>query len=471
MLEAPTRERKRRLGPEEGEELTISSEHNMLAKYALADSSPDVQIQKRGYKYFEEMELRDTRYRSFLWTRKSQALHKGWDIEPASGDPQDQGRADCARASLLMAEGSFKQDLRDMLDAIAKGYKLLEKVYGIIPSGDFAGKIGIARFKALPQWDYGPVSDDHRRLLGVAARFSSGKELLPLSKFILHVHDPSNEDPLGRGVASPCSWWYWFKHEGAKWWAIRAERYAMPVPVIKEPRNPSAADRKAVKDLIKKIQSETGIVLPYEFALDLLEAKQEGIQTYDGLIALANVEMAMAVLGSTLAVQEAKGGEGSYAQAKEHGRIPSMYADEDADNLEETVQEQVIKDLDDLNFGMGEPYPLFRIIRQETKITRDDLLNLLQAQRAGMQVPRLWAHERFKIPVPAEGEDILVPLSGEMAEEGGEEGGEAAAFAEEELVAANREVDALLQRAERLALGRYEQAFEELKTRLGKKKA
>lgn len=464
---ADTRERKRRLGPDDTIDKTVSSDHNFLSKYALADTSPDVQIQRLGYKYFEEMEIKDGRYSSFLSTRKNAALHLGWDVLPASDDAKDQERAACVKSGLLMAEGSFKQDLRDMLDAIAKGYKLLEKIYGFIPSGDHKNRIGLARLKSLPQWDYGPVSDTHRAITGVTSRFGYSPEVLPAQKFVLHVFNPSNEDPLGRGVASACSWWYWFKKEGAKWWAMSAERFAMPFPVITEPRNPNSKDRAYVRQMIAKIQSETGIVLPFEFALKLEQASQDGVKTYEGLINLSNEEMAITVLGSSLSVQQAKGSTGTYAQASVHAQTPAMYALEDADNIEETVQSQIVNDLDDLNYGLGEPYPQFAILREKTEITRDRALNIQRAQRAGVRVPEKWAYKEFNIPMPATGEAVLEPVQA-----GGGEPGGAANFAEDpELIAANEEIDALLKRSEALALDRYAAAFSEIKARLGKKKA
>lgn len=464
------RERKARRGPLD-QELTTSSDHqNLTGKYNLADTSPDVQVQKRGYRYFEEMELRDTHWRGLMWTRKSQALHLGWDITPASDDNIDQQRAACAKAGLMMAQGAFKNDLRDLLDAVPKGYKLCEKVYGLIPSGDFAGKIGFTRIKALPQWDYGPESDEKRRLISVQSRVMLQSAPHPLDKFVLHIHDQQNEDPLGRGIASPASWWYWFKHEGAKWWAISGERYAMPFAKITMPRNPGTKDRQQAEDLVKKIKGDTGVTLPHGFALELVSISQQGISTYDGLIAQANAEMTFLALGATLSVQEGRR-SGSLAQAREHGKMPSLYAGEDADNLEETVQEQIVKDADDKNFGLGEPYPTFKIIRDKTEISRDRALNIQRAQRAGLRIPERWAYEEFDIPVPADDEDVLEPLMSAGGSAAGEGGGGSEAFAEDPAItAAGDEVDALITRAERLAHKRYDEAFADLKKRLGKKK-
>jgi phage gp29-like protein len=86
--------------------------------FRLASYSPDDLISQKGLAIYDEMQ-KDAQVRSCLNTKKFAVLSQGWDVQPASDDPQDMEVARFIKFCLEDMRGSVQDMLFKVLDAIA----------------------------------------------------------------------------------------------------------------------------------------------------------------------------------------------------------------------------------------------------------------------------------------------------------------------------------------------------------------
>jgi SPP1 gp7 family putative phage head morphogenesis protein len=383
--------------------------------YALRDweQNPDEVVQERGIEYYEEMERKDTQYASCLQTRKNALLSQGWQITPASDEKSDMEVANFVETSFKSVEGTFEQNLRELMDAYGKGYSILEKIWWIPEIGPLSGK---ATLKALhhkpPQYfrflrdEYGNLKPDG---LEIVKEGSLTGTPLPISKFIIYSFNSKYGNPWGLGLGSVCSWYYWFKKNGLKWWALFLEKFGMPTVLIKEQgtvQAPAEADIAEAKKVAEAIQTDTAAYIPPQFVFDLLEASGDstGKAAYNKMIEYCDNQEAKAILGGTL-TQDA-GKVGSYALGRIHAEVKDDIIIADALELAEVIDEQLVKELVDYNFRVT-AYPKFSFkIRKSIDVQKvASAVSLLV--KSGAKIPVNWVNDTFNIPQAEEGEEVL----------------------------------------------------------------
>ncbi len=416
-----------------GEELATGSGDSLYVKYGVTFENPDKVVRKKGLKVFEEMERKDGHYAAVLATRKLALLGKGYEIQPFSDDAVDVEAAEFVRWNLEHMRGSLSQDLYEILDAFGKGFSLTEIVYDLAEDGPYAGKAILVALKAKEQEDFGFLLDDFDNVLddgvvqnpvvshglrlnnavservinNLQARGGDGNSRrLPHRKFIHYVFNGRAENPYGRGLGGLCYWFSWFKNEGGlKFWLMFLERYGSPTVKVTVTEDAAPEDKKKVKDILKSLQQETGVIVPPGFELDLLEATQRGGEGgYQHLIAVCNAEISKAVLGQTLTTEQGDRGARSLGEVHQEVRFDIMRYD--ADSLEATLNEQLIRRLVDFNFVV-EGYPAFKLPLKPRKDLNAETTSLERLVKMGAQIPERYVHDDLGYPKPEDDEPVL----------------------------------------------------------------
>ena len=417
------------------EELAVGSgQPTVGSKLGIeAAENPDAVVKKKGLKAYEAMERKDAHYASVLQTRKLSLLGKGYEIQPASEEPRDVEIADFVRWNFEHMRGSFRQDLIEILDALGKGFSLSEIVYTLAERGPYKGKVVLKALKAKDQQYFGfalddfdnilddgivqnplishglrlssVLSDKQLQTLGSAQRESANRKL-PRTKFVHFAFNSRAENPYGRGLAGVCYWYSWFKTEGGfKFWLVFLEKFGSPTVTVSVSKEASDPDRQKVRNILKALQQETGIVLPEGFELKLLEATRHGEAGYRQLIEVCNAEISKAVLGQTLTTEQGQRGARSLGQV--HQEVLYNLLQFDGEMLEATINEQAVERLVDFNYADVETYPAFRIPLKPRK----DVLAMTQSLeglvRMGARIPERYVHDELDIPVPDDDEELL----------------------------------------------------------------
>lgn len=147
----------------------------------------------------------------------------------------------------------------------------------------------------------------------------------------------NDDEPYGLGLAH---WLYWpvlFKRNGIKFWLIFLEKFGMPTTVGKYDATATAAEKIKLLQAAQAIQTDSGMIMPKEMELDLLEAARSGTADYEKLQDKMDATIQKVVLGQTASTQGTPGKLGN-------------------DNLQADVRKDIIKADADLvceSFNIG----------------------------------------------------------------------------------------------------------------------
>jgi phage gp29-like protein len=297
---------------------------------------------------------------------------------------------------------SFSWILYQMLSAIPCGFSITEIVwmYDIL-----LGKIVIDDLK--PRYQDKFIYDTDYNLKLITKEQPTGM-LLPEKKFLEFAYMSEYGNKYGQAVYQKVYWYWFFKKHSTKFWAIFTERFASPIVKVKMPKNANLADLEAIESFMANIKSATGVKVPEEFVVDLLEAERTGsVDSYEKFLEFLNRGMSIAILGQTLTSSAEQ--SGSLAMAKVHNMVRQDILKSDITFVENLFNDYLIPWLVDYNFPKVTEYPKWEIVLDD----EIDTLQLAQVVEklvaAGYnKIPINWIAKTFNIPLPEAGEEVLV---------------------------------------------------------------
>jgi len=358
----------------------------------------------RQMELFSEMEEKDTHLFSVLQTRKLALCGLDFEIVPVDESRRQKKIAEFLKEKLEAIE-NFNEALFDLMDAVGKGFSVLEIIY------EYAdGEIWVKRLEFIEQKRFSFLAEDGT-ILAVPRILTEedmvyGEELAE-NKFVYFRHKArSGITPRG-GIIRPCAWMYLFKNYSLKDWVIFCERYAMPLRVGKY--SPGAGDEEIslLKKAVLQLGADGAAVISDNTLIDLIESKARGeVGAYEKLCNYCDRQMSKAVLGQVLTVEP--GSSGSYSLGKVQQRVRQDLLEADAKALAEVLRRDLLRPLVRFHFG-DEPVPRFKFVveeREDLEKSAKVLLNLVNAG-FGRFIPVQYVHEQFGIPKPKEGEATL----------------------------------------------------------------
>jgi len=322
------------------------------------DQNPDEILKKEGVRIYDEMEAKDTHVYSVYQTRKLAVSMIPWEIYPGDDSERQQEMADFAFTAIDDCKGTFAEDLNQLLDAIGKGFSILEIVWKLVKEGRWKGKYMIEEllFHKQKYW-YFKDKRWHKSDVSVTLFGSSTMDAKPVPwERIIHYAYDAEDNFYGRAAFKPCYWFYWFKKAGWKSWIIFLNKYGTPTAVGKYPPGASKPEQATLLDIVETIQEETGVIIPTGMELSFLEASHSGPASYRDLADACNAEISKAILGATQTVEE--GRRGSYALSRAHSEVRRERVSADVVEISDVIQQQLVKRLIDYNF-VTEIYPQF----------------------------------------------------------------------------------------------------------------
>ncbi|MCE5314500.1 MAG: DUF935 family protein [Armatimonadota bacterium] len=337
---------------------------------SIAPYNPDDLIGKRGYAVYDLMQ-RDAQIQACLMIKKFSLISHGWEVHPASNDPEDIRVADFVRWALDDMRGSILDVLYNVLDALAKGFSVMEINYRMLDDAPYPGKIGLASIKSKDPSTFVFDMDEYmnvrslRRSPGcgttsILSADGRGEEGLPPEKFIVYSYLPKYESPYGTSDLRAAYKHFWSKDVLTKFLNVYLEKYGSPTAKGSYKRGMSKQAQDELLKLLDKIQQETAIVIPEDVQIELMESQRGGQAGYLEAIQFHDRQIAKAILTQTLITDESAS-TGSYAMAKVQLSVLKMCLQKLKRDLEETVmREQLIRRLVDYNFNVT-AYPSFSL--------------------------------------------------------------------------------------------------------------
>jgi len=318
--------------------------------------NPDDLIGRRGYAVYDRMQ-QDAQVQACLTIKKFAVLSRGWQVHPASDDAADVRVADFIRFALEDMRGSILDVLLNVLDAVAKGFSILEINYRIIDRKPWTGMIGLASIKAKDPSTFVFDTDEFLNVRSLRRTFSwpegggPGERVLPPEKFVIYSYNPRYESPYGTSDLRAAYKHYWSKDVLMRFMNLYLEKYGSPTAKGSYKRGTPKQAQEELLRVLDKIQQETAIVIPDDVQIELLEAHRGGEAGYLQALEFHDKQIAKAILNQTLMTDEGMR-VGSFALAKVHLDVLKMCLAKLKRDLEETVmREQVVRRLVEYNFG------------------------------------------------------------------------------------------------------------------------
>ncbi len=378
-------------------------------------------LSDRAMMHYRDMEEKDGHYSSQLETRKEGVLSLPRRVMPASDSALDQKIADAVEDMIAKLK-DCDNVLYELLDALGKGVSVAEIMW------EAEGReVRPVELRFRPQeWfafgeRFGPAVGALR--LSDEQAGTGDAEPFPLNKFAVHSFRPHLGNRWGRPLGRRCFWAFWFKKQDIKFWLKFIEKGTGTV-ITKFNRGAKDDEKGAALKAAENINAETAVAIPADFPVEILEkVRQGGGNTYLDLAEQwANREMSNVILGQVLTSSGSDQGSGSLALGEVHNEVRKEKKEVDARSLMRVVNEQIIGPFVTLNFGPAVERPRWVIDFEEGEdqlaiSERDDRL-----ARLGVPIPHSYFRERYELPEPQDGEDVV------QIGTGGGEGGEFAEF-------------------------------------------
>ena len=360
-------------------------------------------------KFAADMERRDAHYYSVLQTRKLAIAQLKRKVESPTDDAEDVRIAELLD-SVVNGEG-FTKVILNVLDALGKGFSINE----IIWRTDLEeGRLWLPReIKWRNQKFFKPERDmGEEWLLRGETGFPDGKPLSPY-KYIIHEPALMSGLSVAGGLARVCTAMHMFKSFGVRSWMAFAEVFGLPIRIGKFPKGASPEDVATLRRALADIGSDAAAVLPTGMEIMIERAAQSGMPGGDEFLKtlseFMNAEMSKAVLGQTMTVDDGS----SLAQATIHNEVRKDLRDADAESLQDTINRYLLRPIVDLNFGprpRPQDYPRLVLDTEEP----EDLVALSQSLppfiQLGLQVEQSVIRDKFQLPEPEEGAELLAPI-------------------------------------------------------------
>lgn len=364
--------------------------------------------QREQMELFEEMEEKDTHLAAILQTRKMALTGMRWEVQPASEDQADKDIADFVREQ-FEAISDFQDDLMDLLDAIGKGFSVMEILWKV-EGPKVAQKAVVSDLRWIHPKRVSFLNVMTPRIL-TDDEPTAGVDPAPFQVIFHRYRARSGLETRGgvlRTVALP----YLLKNYAWKDWAVFNEVFGMPLRVGKYDVGASKADREALAIALRSLGTDAAAIISTNTQIEFVDGGMKlGGQNipYHVMIEACNAEMSKAVLGQTLTSDTASGGRsgGSLAMAKVHDEVRQDLVMADAEALSRTLKDQLMRPLVGFNFGWDKPVPTFAMLPEQ----EEDLLNLsevyLNLDKIGYPLTEEHISERFGVPLPDADQTLL----------------------------------------------------------------
>jgi phage gp29-like protein len=321
-------------------------------------SFDDDLLAKHGYEIYDQM-LTDAHVRACFNLKRLGILSVGWRLEPADDSPDARFVRDFVLYNLQTMAGGVFSLLWRTLDALAKGFAVLEKLYEWRTTPPYAGFWTLKGFKAKNPALFTFEVDAFRNVRALLLNAPDGRRLaLPRDKFILYAYNARYESPAGESDLRAAYPHWRSKQRILQMWDLFLAKYAAPTLIGVYRRGLPPSQQEELLRALDRLQQETAMVVPEEVEVRALELKQSGADSFAEAITYHNAEIAKSLLGETLTTDEGQR-VGSLALGQVHLKVlQTQLRALRADLAERVMQDQVIRPLLHLNFGSA-PEPRF----------------------------------------------------------------------------------------------------------------
>ena len=390
--------------------------------------NPDDIVSGNAYDVYDEMRD-DDQIKASLAIKKEVALSTGWEIKTDDEAVKEFWEQELCGMGALEGglEGNFGVCLRDMLSCLDYGFSMTEPVYRMRDDSLWGVKSLRTRPPHTFEFDINPAGD----VTTIKQRLTAGDKTFKPGQFIHIAFQPDFGNPYGKSDLRAAFAPWKTKKFMDRFYAIYMERYASPFVVGRYPNGTNPDEIARLHELVKKVQITTGMTLPEDIKLDIVETSKDASEAFERAIDHYNLRMARAILVPDLiGTAGAKTEGGSFALGEKQfglflGLIQSI-----RQMLARAVTTRLIRPLTLVNFGDVEAEFRFLPYREELLVehfkTWADAVAALKVKPTLDQIN----HLNSALGFPDSDDDSMTTVDAAARSlEAGAEGAEAAAKA------------------------------------------
>lgn len=358
--------------------------------------------------------MREPVVKAAILNRTFAAMTLAWDVRVPGADRREKVLPDDPRKQaqefirniLGEPEDRWPKLIFDLSQALRDGFAIIEKVYGVIEDGPFAGKIGVERLAAkdVDTWDF--ECDEFMRVTKLKQQVWGVWEDRDPSKFIVFSWLPAFENPLGQSEFRAAYRAAWLKDSTHKFRAMYLEVLAKARRKVTYQADQGADGLKKAQKLLDVMENSIGMALPSDLQIELLEVAVAPTEAFESAQARYDKEIVIGLEGAVLQMLEGSN-TGAFRATETHRAVTEPWARVLGIFLQAAIQKELVADLVKLNFaGLAAPPKVY------FRWTRADLADLAAILKTlvvdcGAKVPAWYIYEEFSIPQPEEGDEIL----------------------------------------------------------------
>ncbi|WP_147615091.1 phage portal protein family protein [Treponema pectinovorum] len=298
----------------------------------------------------QDMEMHDLHYRSVLSTRKDAVCGLEIRVEPASDDKRDMEIAKAVEDDIIQNRSArFVPLVRDMLDALAKGFSAVEITWNT------SGKTWKPQKYAWKDPRWFQYDKETGQTLMLRDELTTELHSLLPNKFIIHEPHLISGTQIAGGLALPALFYFMLKSYDVTSWAAFIDRYGFPIRLGKYSRKATKDDINTLRRAVASIGADFGAVIPEGAEIEIIESKtsNENSEAYQKMATWIDKQISKLVLGQTMTTDDGS----SRAQGEVHEEVRQDIATADALAVADTLNSMLVVPYVKLNFGEQERYP------------------------------------------------------------------------------------------------------------------
>jgi phage gp29-like protein len=234
---------------------------------------------------------------------------------------------------------------------------------------------------------------------------AEGIDLAPF-KFICHLPHLKTGIPIRGGIARVAAWAWMCKNYTVKDWLAFAEVFGMPLRVGKYQPGASKEDIAILKAAVANLGSDAAAVIPESMLIEFVESAKVtgGHELFNKLADWLDAQVSRGILGQTATTQ---GTAGKLGNEDAQAEVREDIRDDDAAQLSETINRDLVRPFIDLNWGPQQQYPELVIKAVEPEDTQLLVTALEKLVPLGLKVEQSVVRDKLGLPDPEEDAECL----------------------------------------------------------------
>ena len=357
----------------------------------------------------DDIEERDGHTYAELSKRKGAVSALEWDlVEPENASAAEKTQTAQLR-EWMRAIPDFEDVLHGMMDGVLKGYALHEMVWklegrALLPSLSFRPQ----RWFTLDQRREGLLlRSQTEQQPAVGSLPAVMGEPLRSFAWLQHVPRSRNGYLARTSLVRVLAWPYIFKNYSVRDLAEFLEIYGLPLRLGQYPAGASDQEKRTLLRAVTEIGHNAAGIIPQGMKVDFQNAAQGTHVPFLSMMTFMDAVESKVILGQTLTASEGQNGTQALGNVQNEVRMDIRAAD--VRQVEGTITRQLIHPMAVLNISGIDPrrLPRFKLDIGEAEDIKQYADALPTLAKSGMKIGIEWAHEKLRIPMAQDGEEIL----------------------------------------------------------------